>query len=45
MLIGKIRHHGFAEEKMNQEDFINGVLFVVGITSLILFMILIVCSS
>lgn len=30
---------------MNQEDFINGVLFVVGITSLILFMILIVCSS
>ena len=32
-------------KKMNQEIFINTILFVVGITSLILLMILIVCSS
>jgi len=33
------------EEKMNQEDFIDSILFVVGISSLLLLMLFIFSSS
>jgi len=33
------------EEKMNQEDFIDSILFVMGISSLLLLMMFIISSS